>query len=58
MELREAVNVIAQVCQNFQGNLAQHQQIQAAFKVVSDAVLPDPAANGQPGHQLEGASNE
>jgi hypothetical protein len=46
MELAEAVGVVQQVCANFQGTLAQHQQIQVALKVITDA-LPDVSANGQ-----------
>lgn len=42
MNLNEAVGVIRQVCAEFNGNLGDHQKIQQALQVVTEASLAPP----------------
>ncbi len=40
MTVDEALALLARVCEQHKGTLQDHQTIQAAFKVVNDAVTP------------------
>lgn len=43
MNKEEALQIISQVCAQFQANLATHQQIQVALEYLSMLVEPTPA---------------
>ena len=38
----QALDLVAQACAAFQGNLQQHQSLQIALKVLKDAIRPKP----------------
>lgn len=39
-ENQDALNLVGQICNAFQGNLEEHQKIQHALHVISEALTP------------------
>ena len=38
MEIKEAINVVEQVCANYRGTLQEHQHIQKALSIIKEEV--------------------
>lgn len=47
MLLDEALQLIGNVCSNFQGNLKDHQAIQQALSVIRDRIKADEGAKAE-----------